>query len=249
MRRYPSPYASSISFGPGPLTQAIKVLIGLNVVLFLAQHVVDGLTEALGLIPQQVLPGLHVWQLATYMFLHAPGNIFHILFNMLALWMFGTELERMWGTRYFLKFYFVTGIGAAVLTVLFSLLPLPAAAELRISNVIGASGAIYGLLLAYALYFPERPILLLLLFPIPAKYFVMIIGFIAFYSSLGAMSGVASATHLGGLIVAYLFLKGARLHPLAEMKYRYLKWKINRTRRKFDVYSGGRAKDWDRRVH
>jgi membrane associated rhomboid family serine protease len=249
MRRYPSPYASSISFGPGPLTPAIKILIGVNAALFLAQHVIDGLTEALGLIPQQVLPNLHVWQLATYMFLHAPGNIFHILFNMLALWMFGTELERMWGTRYFLKFYFVTGIGAAVLTVLFSLLPLAAAADLRASNVIGASGAIYGLLLAYALYFPERPILLLLLFPIPAKYFVMIIGFIAFYSSLGAMSGVASATHLGGLIVGYLFLKGARIHPLAEFKYRYLKWRINRTRRKFDVYSGGRANDWDRRVH
>ncbi len=64
---------------------------------------------------------LWIWQLATYMFLH--GGIFHILFNMLALWMFGAELERVWGTRYFLKFYFVTGIGAGVLTVLFSLLP------------------------------------------------------------------------------------------------------------------------------
>jgi membrane associated rhomboid family serine protease len=249
MRRYPSPYASSISFGPGPVTPAIKVLIGVNALLFLAQHVIEGMTTALGLIPQQVLPGMHVWQLATYMFLHEPGSILHILFNMLTLWMFGTELERMWGTRYFLKYYFVTGIGAAVLTVLFSLLPLAAAADLRHSVVIGASGAIYGVLLAYAMYFPERPILLLLMFPIPAKYFVMIIGFIAFYTSLGAMSGVASATHLGGLVVGYLYLKGARVHPVAEVKYRYLKWKINRTRRKFDVYSGGRADDWDRRVH
>jgi membrane associated rhomboid family serine protease len=88
-----------------------------------------------------------------------------------------------------------------------------------------------------------------LLFPIPAKYFVMIIGAIAFYSSLGATGGVASATHLGGLVVGYLYLKGARVDPLSELKYRYLKWKINRVRRKFDVYSGGRANDWDRRVH
>jgi membrane associated rhomboid family serine protease len=77
----------------------------------------------LGLEPQRVVQNLHVWRLASYMFLHDPAGIAHILFNMLALWMFGTELERTWGTRYFLKFYFVTGIGAAVLTVLFSLLP------------------------------------------------------------------------------------------------------------------------------
>jgi membrane associated rhomboid family serine protease len=180
------------------------------------------------------------------MFLHGP---IHLLFNMLALWMFGTELERMWGTRYFLKFYFVCGIGAGVLTVLFSLLPFGFAEELRRSIVIGASGAIYGLLLAYGLYFPHRPILMFMLFPIPARYFVMIIGAIAFYSSLGATGGVASATHLGGLLVGYLYLKGARVDPLSELKYRYLKWKINRVRKKFDVYSGGRANDWDRRVH
>ena len=115
--------------------------------------------------------------------------------------------------------------------------------------MIGASGGIYGLLLAYGLYFPDRPILMFMLFPIPAKYFVMIIGAIAFYSSLGATGGVASVTHLAGLVVGYLYLKGARVDPLAELKYRYLKWKINRVRRKFDVYSGGRANDWDRRVH
>jgi hypothetical protein len=114
--------------------------------------------------------------------------------------------------------------------------------------VIGASGAIYGLLLAYALYFPDRPILLYFLFPIPARYFVMIMGAMAFYFSLGQTSGVANATHLAGLLVGYLYLKSARMHPLAELKYRYLKWKINRVRRKFDVYPGGRADDIDRRV-
>jgi membrane associated rhomboid family serine protease len=157
----------------------------------------------------------------------------------------------MWGTRFFLKFYFVTGIGAAILTVLFSWLPFGFAEQLRTSVIIGASGAIYGLLLAYALYFPDRPIYLYFLFAIPAKYFVMIMGALAFYSSLGATGGIANATHLGGLLVAYVFLKSGNLHlhPVADVKYRYLKWRINRVRKKFDVYSGGRADDWDRHVH
>src|SRR4029079_19599519 len=168
------------------------------------------------------------------------------LVTMLSLWMFGAELERIWGTRYFLKFYFVTGIGAAVLTLLFSLLPFALAQSLQAYNIIGASGAIYGLLLAYGLYFPDRPIYMYLVFPIPARYFVLIMGAIAFYLSFsGTGDGIANATHLGGLLVAYLLIKGTSLHPLAEVKYRYLRWKINRARKKFDVYSGGRANDWD----
>jgi len=246
MRRS-SPYVSSYSFGPGPLSTAMKALIGVNVLIFFAQTLKPELTGLLGLEPSYVVRKLWVWQLGTYMFLH--GGMFHILFNMLALWMFGAELERIWGTPYFLKFYFVTWIGAGILTVLFSLLPFGVSQQLYGSIVIGASGAIYGLLLAYALYFPNRPIYMYFVFPIPAKYFVAIIGAIAFYSSLSSSGGIANATHLGGLLVAFIFLNGTRVHPLAELKYRYLKWKINRVRRKFDVYSGGRADDWDRRVH
>jgi rhomboid family protein len=225
----------------------MKALIGANVAVFLAQIFFPVVTEVLGLHPIFVLRYFWLWQPATYMFLH--GGVFHIVFNMLALWMFGSELERTWGTRYFLKFYAVTGIGAGLLTILFSLLPFEAAQQLRYANVIGASGAIYGLLLAYALYFPDRPIYMYFVFPIPAKVFVAIVGAIAFLSSFGDSGGVASATHLGGLAVAYVFLKSGRIHPLLEFKYRYTKWKLNRTRRKFDVYSGGRANDYDRRVH
>src|SRR5206468_6468835 len=127
-------------------------------VMFLATTFVRSieLVAILGLVPERVIRTLWIWQPVTYMFLH--GGILHILFNMLALWMFGTELERLWGTRYFLKFYFVTGIGAGVLTVLFSLLPFDFAQEVYFSNIIGASGAIYGLLLAFGLYFPDRPL-------------------------------------------------------------------------------------------
>src|SRR5262245_12711667 len=190
MRRYPSSYASSFSFGPGRISTTLKVLIGTNVVMFFITAFVPSLTLLLGLSPTAVLTRGYVWQLVTYMFLH--GGIFHILFNMLALWMFGTELERMWGTQYFLKFYFVTGIGAAVLTILFSMLPFDVSRQVYVSNVIGASGAIYGLLLAYGLYFPDRPIYMYFLFPVPAKIFVLIMGLIAFYSSVaGANGGVA----------------------------------------------------------
>ena len=247
MPRYPS-YTSSFSFGPGPLSSAMKGLIGANVAFFVIQFLFPIVTDLLGLHPALVVHYFWIWQLGTYMFLH--GGVFHIVFNMLALWMFGTELERVWGTRYFLKFYAVTGVGAGVLTVLFSLLPFAFAQQVYRANVIGASGAIYGVLLAYAMYFPDRPILLIV-FWVPARVCVAILGAIALMSSLGEAGGSANATHLGGLAVGYLLLKGARvrLHPWSEVKYRYLKWKINRVRKKFDVYSGGRADDWDRRVH
>jgi membrane associated rhomboid family serine protease len=249
MRRYSSPYTSSFSFGPGPISTALKAIIIANVAVFFAQLFGRGLLEDwFGLHPAFVVRNGWLWQLASYMFLH--GNLFHILFNMLALWMFGTELERIWGTRAFLKFYFVTGVGAAAITVIVSLFPFSFSEQLYASNVIGASGAIYGLLLAYGMYFPDRPILLFFLFTVPAKTAVLIFGAIAFYSSIsGVAGGVANATHLGGLLVAYLFLKSPRVHPLAELNYRYSKWKLNRLRKRFDVYSGGRADDWDRRVH
>ncbi len=246
MRRYPSSYASGFSFGPGPLSNTMRALIAANVAMYIATAFFPELTVWLGLIPYRAVERLQLWRLATYMFIHA--GFFHIVFNMLALWMFGTELERTWGTRYFVKFYFVTGIGAAALTVLFSLLPLEIASDVYRSNVIGASGAIYALLLAYAMYFPERPILLIV-FWVPAKVCVAILGAFALIMSVTGPGGVAEATHVGGMLVGYLMLKGSRIHPLSELKYRYLRWQINRVRRKFDVYSGGRADDWDRRVH
>ena len=244
MARYPSS-GVSYSFGPGGITPAVKILIITNVIAFVLNLIVDVMTIRLGLWPKAVFEDLALWQPFTYMFLHSIAGVGHVLINMLSLWMFGTELERTWGTRFFTKYYFVTGVGAAATSLLLSLF----VDGIYYSVTVGASGAIYGLLLAYALYFPDRPIYMYMVFPIPAKYFVMIMGALAFFSSIGERSGVANATHLGGLIVAYLFLKSGRLHPIAEVKYRYLKWKINRTRAKFDVYTGGRANDWDRRVH
>jgi membrane associated rhomboid family serine protease len=258
MARYPRYSDVSYSFGPGALSPAIKILIIVNVVVFLVSLVVPTLVLQLGLSPRSVFGQLTVYQLVTYMFLH--GDVGHILFNMLALWMFGTELERTWGTRFFTKYYFVTGVGAGVITLLWALSPLPYAESIAYSVVIGASGAIYGVLLAYAMYFPNRPILLFLLFPVPAKYAVMIFGAIAFIFSLGAGgAGVAHTAHLGGIVVGYIYLKSLRGGgPFQELKYRWLRWKMGRARSRFDVYSGGRNRrdgdddwksDWKKHIH
>lgn len=252
MRRYPSRDLSSFSFGPGPLSPAIKALVAINVGIFLLMWLMppllrQTLQEFFGLVPAAIFQSFRVWQPVTYMFLH--GNIGHIFFNMLALWMFGTELERMWGTKYFLRYYFATGIAAAITTVLVSLLPIASTARMFYAVTIGASGAIYGLLLAYGLTFPNRPIYVYFVFPIPAKYFVMIIGVIALMSSMSAGgSDIAHITHLGGLVAGYIMLRGGSLSPANEVRYRYLRWKMDRARKKFGVYSGGKS-DWDKRVH
>ena len=247
--RYPTASNFSYSFGPGPLTPAIKALIAANVVAFVVTFFAPQVVLLFGLRPNRVFEQYAVWQLVTYMFLHA--GIGHILFNMLALWMIGVELERMWGTKYFTKFYFVCGVGAGLTQVLLGLLPGDFGGSFYYNVTVGASGAIYGLLLAYALYFPNRPMLMYFLFPVPAKYFVMILGGISLLMATSGGSGVAHTAHLGGLVAGYLYLKGGRanLNLVSEIQYRYLKWKINRMRRKFDVYSGGRADDVNRRVH
>jgi membrane associated rhomboid family serine protease len=249
--RYPS---SNVTYaiGPGGISPAVKLLLIINVALFFMNMIVgDAMTLRLGLSPQAVFEQMALWQPVTYMFLHSTGGIGHILFNMLALWMFGTDLERTWGTRFFTKYYFITGIGAAATTMALGWF----SDSIYYSITVGASGAIYGLLVAYAIYFPHRTIYYII-FPIPARVFVIIAGAIAFLSSMGGPGGgVAHAAHLGGLVVGYLYLKGLRLRPLDELKYRYLRWKMGRARSRFDVYSGGRSpdddwkNDWKKHIH
>jgi membrane associated rhomboid family serine protease len=243
--RYPSSSTLAYSFGPGPWTPAIRAIIITNVVLFVAtsRFFLPALKDPLWLSPQDVVHG-QVWRLVTYMFLHEGPA--HILFNMLFLWMFGVELERMWGTRNFVKYYFVTGVAAAMTTVLVSFVPLSALQGLYFSAIVGASGAVVAVLLAYGVYFPHREIFIYGIFPIRAKYLLLILGAMSLF--LGG--NVAHWTHIGGALAGYVYLKGGRrIHLLSELKYRYLKWRINRMRRKFDVYSGGRADDVNRRVH
>jgi len=234
-------YPGSVSYrlGPGPLTPAVRALIILNVAGYLLPLVVPALSLWLGLVPALVVERWWIWQPVSYMFLH--GGLFHLLFNMLALWMFGVDLERSWGTRFFARFYFVAGIGAALTTLLMSLLPFGFAESLYASVTVGASGAIYGLLVAFAMMYPHRPIYLYMLFPIPARIFVLIIGAISFFSSITETGGgVAHAAHLGGLVAGYLYLAGRRGHVLSAMRSQWLRWRLARMRRRFDIHEGGR---------
>ncbi len=204
------------SFGYG-LTPMIKKLIVIMAALFFLQEVVSGrINLYLGLVPLLVWKKFFLWQLLTYIFLH--GGISHILFNLLALWMFGGELESYWGSGKFLRYFLFCGIGAGICTVVFS--------PYQFIPVVGASGAIYGILLAFGWLFPNRLIYIYLLVPIPAKYFVIIFGLIELYSSMdGTGGGVAHLTHLGGLIFGILYMA----YPIIRQKVRreYYKRKLS----------------------
>ncbi|MBA2305637.1 MAG: rhomboid family intramembrane serine protease, partial [Acidobacteria bacterium] len=202
MSRYGRATSMTYSFGPGPVTPAVKIIIWANIALFVVSMFFSDVSLYLGLIPEAVVERGWIWQPATYMFLHV--NAMHILFNMLGVWMFGIELERLWGTRFFARFYAITGIGAGLTAVAASFAPVDALQATYGAITIGASGALYGLLMAFAIHFPDRPILMFMLFPIPAKYFVMILGAMAFLIAPG--SQVSNAAHLGGLLWGYLYL-------------------------------------------
>jgi membrane associated rhomboid family serine protease len=224
--------------------------IALFVVYFTAVRLDYGaLFYPFGLVPAQVVHSFAIWQLFTYLFLHSPYSFTHILFNMLALWMFGADLERDWGTRRFLKYYFVCGVGAGICVVIGN-----AIFGSMNTRTIGASGAIFGLLMAFGVLYPDRIVLFSFLFPIKAKYFVMIIGAITFLSSLdGSGSGVSHVAHLGGMIFGYFYLKteplGRRLGIVDAIRQWYRAYKLERARRKFQVYLRKKEEKRDRWVH
>jgi membrane associated rhomboid family serine protease len=173
---------------------------------------------------------LFVWQLFTYMFLH--GGIMHLLFNMLTLWFFGTQLERDWGTRRFLKYYFLCGIAAGVCVL---------AANMAMGDwgvpTIGASGAIFGVLVAFGVLYPNQTVLMNFLFPIKAKYMVMIYAGIELLMTFGPNNGVSTIAHLGGMAFGYVYLKGRLPRvKLPEIGAAYKQWKLQRAKKKFQVY-------------
>lgn len=196
------------------LTPAVKKIFIINVAIGVLSIVLGSLTlggfrelltHLLGLYPIYVLHGA-VWQFATYMFVHV--EVMHLLFNMLVLWFFAPDLENRWGTRRFWRFYLITGVGAGLvhfivtMTILFSTGSLYEAGPL-----IGASGALYGVMLAFAAYNPEAVILLYGVFPIKAKYLVAIMAFFTFlFTASGREGQVSNLTHLSGLVIAYVYL-------------------------------------------
>ena len=165
-----------------------------------------------------------LWQPLTYLFFH--GGVWHVLINMFVLWMFGSELERLWGKVNFLKFYFVTGIGAGLLTILFGVNSL--------TPIVGASGAVYGILLAYGLTYPNRTVYLYGIIPIKSLWFVIGIGAIAFMSSFDGESQISHLTHLSGMVIGYLLLKKpVRLNDVwFSIRKRTMEFKVQQQEKK-----------------
>ena len=189
-----------LSYKPSLFTDAIKTLISVNFAIFILQSISSSeiiFFSNFGLVPKLVWSQLKIWQPFTYMFFH--GDIWHVLINMFVLWMFGSELERVWGKKNFLRFYFITGVGSGLATMLFGLQStIP---------IVGASGAIYGVLLAYGVMFPNRTVYLYGIIPIKSIWFVIGIGVIAFFSSFNNFTNISHLTHLFGMIIGYLYLK------------------------------------------
>ncbi|HUV31145.1 MAG TPA: rhomboid family intramembrane serine protease [Acidobacteriota bacterium] len=222
------PRASGVRIGPGSISPFIKVLLIANGVVFLLQALVGArFTAIFWLSPGAFFDQFpnYVYQVFTYMFLH--GSFWHLLFNMFVLWMFGTEIEYVWGTRRFARFYILCGLAGGVLPLithgLFAADPTP---------ILGASGAIYGVLVAYWVMYPNRMLYLYFLFPIRVKWAIpglMLLGF------LFGGPGVAHMTHLGGALWGFAHLKwdwrwvyvGRRIQ---DLRYRRQAAKLNKKR-------------------
>jgi membrane associated rhomboid family serine protease len=254
---------SATSFGFPPFTRAVKTLIIANVavylVMMLSRLTVPSLAAFaefyLYLRPAAVVHG-QIWQLVTYAFLHDPHSVMHLLFNMLGLWMFGSQFEMDFGTRRFYEFYFWCVVGAALTTIAVGSLGLIAFQHIPVplfgimgkiwhSTTIGASGGVYGLLIAFGILNGDRQIYI---FPFPiaikARYFVAVWLFIAFVSAFGGANGVAEFAHLGGALFGWLYLKFIPRYGLQVaasegafgIRNRYYKWKRRQAAKKFEVY-------------
>ena len=202
-----------LQFNPGELaykpqifTDAIKILVSINFSIYVLQSISgkeDVFFRLFGLVPSTFISDLMLWQPFTYMFLHAPFyssvGISHILLNMLGLWVFGRELEQAWGKTHFLKYYFITGVGSGLITYLF---------QMGSDNpIIGASGAVYGVLLAYGVSYPNRMLYIWGIIPVKSMWLVIIMGSIAFFGVLGNADGISHVTHISGMVIGYFLLK------------------------------------------
>jgi membrane associated rhomboid family serine protease len=255
--RYDTRYRSRSSLFNWSFPTGVKWLIISNVAVYIIYFFGsmmrgEPIFENLVLMPSAVIHGA-VWQLVTYLFLHSLSSFWHILFNMLTLWMFGAPIEETWGTRRFVQYYFLCGVGAGVCVVVANLLfgdPH--------QRVIGASGAIFGLLLAYGMLFPNQTVLFSFLFPMKAKYMVMIFGVLEFMSSFQGGNAVSNLAHLGGMIFGFIYMKTqfgtrsrVRLGPKEvrlSLADRWKEYKLQRARKKFKIYmkkhgSGGSGND------
>jgi membrane associated rhomboid family serine protease len=209
----------------GRMTPVVQRLIIATAIVFVFQLITHNAHIGIfGLIPVKVWGEIALWQLATYIFFH--GGFFHLFFNMFALWMFGSELERLWGSKKFLFYYMLTGVGAGFTVCAFT----PKA----VIPTIGASGAIFGILLAYGTLFPNRIIYLYFLIPIKAKHFVIIFGVLELLAVWRySADGISHFAHLGGIAFGLIYIHRKWLwRLLARFLFIFYWWRV---KRKFDL--------------
>ncbi len=242
----------TISFGPPVTPDVIKYLLIANVAVFLLQHVVRGLEGWFAVTPALFWQGGYLWQPFTYMWLHSPGTLWHVAFNMLALWMFGSPIAAVWGERRFLRFYLLCGTGAGLIIAawpgLMMLFGMPTASYFM--PTLGASGAVFGVLLAYSLTWPDRTIMLLFP-PIPVKaiYFIPLILGLGF---LTGPSNVSHIGHLGGVLVAWILLRRMGVTgglSLERLKFRWRRYRMRRNLRAVRMDEFRERRDDDRTFH
>ena len=217
-----SGFKNSISNNSYFIPDGVKFLLIVNFLLYVMIEL-SGMKNiffiSFGLVPQMVLGEYKIWQLFTYQFIH--GSFLHIFFNMLILWMFGKDLEQQWGKKEFLFFYFTCGIGSGIITILFgfnSFVP-----------VVGASGAIYGVLVAFGFTYPNRLVYLYGLLPIKVKYMILGLGLVSLFASIYANnSNVSHITHLSGMVIGLLLIYYNI--KFRKIKFWYFKQKIYSTK-------------------
>ncbi len=190
------------------LPTVVKNLLIINVIVFLATIVLEraGYLNITNMLALNSIPTgrFRIWQLFTYMFMHSSFS--HLFFNMFALWMFGYILENFWGSRRFLFYYLVCGVGAGLCNILVPGWGL----------TVGASGAVYGVLLAFGMMFPEERIYLYFLMPIKAKWFVIGYAAIELLEGIFVSDGIAHFAHLGGMLFGLLLILYWRKHPFSK---------------------------------
>jgi membrane associated rhomboid family serine protease len=244
-----------VQFGPPVTPDIIKILLIVNVGVFVLQNLSSAVTQWFAAWPILFWTQGFFWQPATYMWLHAPGSLMHIAFNMLALWMFGSNLAAAWGDRRFLRYYLYCGIGAGLLIVTLPALPVLFGGDAPPGYAIptlGASGAVYGVLLAYSLTWPDRT-LYLLFPPIPLKA-IYLIPLLFFMEMFFGPSNVSHAGHLGGVVVGWiLFRRWNKLPLLPRRGQLRMRWKRFRMRRQIHEVRREQERYWrdpdNRRMH
>jgi len=244
-----------LGFGPPATPDVIKQLLIANVVVFVAQQIQPVITGVLSVRPVMVWQQGFFWQPFTYMWLH--GSFGHIVMNLFSLWMFGSPLAMAWGTRRFLSFYLTCGAGAGVLIATWPYLAVAIGANdgsALWSYTLGASGAIYGVLLAYSLTWPDRTIMLI--FPPVAFRAIWLIPGLFFMSLMMDSGGnVSHVGHLGGVLVGWLYLQysghGGRPLTLAQLKHRWRRYRMRQQLRavRDEEFEARRRRNDDRTLH